>query len=179
MRRFPLPVFRFSLVLLTPFVVVLASCGYHTAGRASRLPADLHTIAIPAFANTTTTYHIEQVLTQAVVREFGTRTSYRVVPQDPSADAVLRGTVLTASIAPLTYDSQTGRASSAVVEIRMRVSLVDRKGKTLYENTNYLFREQYQISRELSSFFQEESPAVDRLSRDFSRTLVSNILEAY
>ena len=39
--------------------------------------------------------------------------------------------------------------------------------------------QQYQVSRELTSFFEEDSPAVDRLSRDFARTLVSNILEAY
>ena len=42
-----------------------------------------------------------------------------------------------------------------------------------------VFREQYQVSRELTSFFEEDSPAVDRLSRDFARTLVSNILEDY
>jgi hypothetical protein len=59
------------------------------------------------------------------------------------------------------------------------VSLVDRKGTILFDNPNYTFREQYQVSRELTSFFEEDSPAVDRLSRDFARTLVSNILEAY
>jgi hypothetical protein len=49
----------------------------------------------------------------------------------------------------------------------------------LFENPAYLFHEQYEISSDLTSFFQEDSPAVDRLSRDFARTLVANILEAY
>jgi hypothetical protein len=49
----------------------------------------------------------------------------------------------------------------------------------LFENPSYLFHDQYEISRDLTSFFQEDSPAVDRLSRDFARTLVANILEAY
>ena len=61
----------------------------------------------------------------------------------------------------------------------MRVVLTARDGRVLYENQNYTFREQYQVSRELSSFFEEESPAVDRLSRDLARTLVSNVLEAF
>jgi hypothetical protein len=95
------------------------------------------------------------------------------------ADATLRGTVVSTELAPVTYDSRTGRASSGLVTVTMRVSLVDRKGKVLFENQNYQFREQYQISREITSFFEEESPAVDRLSRDFARTLVSNIVEAY
>ena len=60
----------------------------------------------------------------------------------------------------------------------MRVRLTDRNGKVLYESP-YVFREEYQISGEVPSFFQEESPALDRMARDFSRTLVSNILEAF
>lgn len=184
MKRFPFPVFRFWLRLgvTAAFLLLLSGvgCGYHTAGHAARLPADLHTVAIPAFDNRTSTYRVEQVLTQAVVREFITRTRYRVVNVNGgSADAVLRGTVVSTNIAPVTYDSQTGRASSAVVTIGMKISLVDRHGKVLYENPSYSFREQYQISRELSSFFQEESPAIERLARDFARTLVSNVLEAY
>ncbi len=161
-------------------MLLTTGCGYHTAGHAARLPQDLHTIAIPAFQNKTTSYRVEQVLTAAVVREFLARTGYKVVNQeDGAADATLRGTVMSTQIAPVTYDSQTGRASTALVTVAIRVALVDRNGKTLYDNPNYTFREQYQISREPSSFFQEETPAVERLARDFARTLVSNVLEAY
>lgn len=168
------------MIGLVLFGVAFTGCGYKTAGKAARLPSDLHTIAIPGFVNQTQTYRIEQVLTGAVVREFASRTRYRVLNQESGdADAVLRGTVVSADLAPVTYDSRTGRASSGLVTVTMRVSLVDRQGKVLYENQSYQFREQYQISREISSFFEEESPAVDRLSRDFARTLVSNILEAY
>ncbi|MFB3814118.1 MAG: LPS assembly lipoprotein LptE [Terriglobales bacterium] len=160
--------------------LALSACGYRTQGRAVRLPRDLQTVAIPAFENATNAYRVEQVLTEAVVREFISRTRYRVVNQDDgSADATLRGTVLSTYIAPVTYDSQTGRASTALVTVTMKVSLVDRKGRLLYDNPSYLFREQYQISREPASFFQEESPAIERLAREFARTLVNNVLEAY
>ncbi len=168
------------MIGLVVFGVAFTGCGYKTAGKAARLPQDLHTIAVPGFVNKTQTYHIEQVLTGAVVREFASRTHYRVFNRENSeADAVLHGTVVSAELAPVTYDSRTGRASSGLVTVAVRVSLVDRQGKVLYENQNYQFREQYQISREISSFFEEESPALDRLSRDFARTLVSNILEAW
>jgi hypothetical protein len=132
-----------------------------------------------AFVNQTQTYKVEQTLTAAVVQEFSTRTSYRVVSQPDSADAVLRGTVLATSTTPLTYDSKTGRAASVLVIVSMSVSLADKQGKVLYQNPAYVFREQYQVSQELSSFFEEDSPAFDRLSREFARTLVSNVLEAF
>ena len=170
-------------LLLIAVVLPLAlqlGCGYHSVASSSRLPTDVHTIAIPTFENKTQTYRIEQVLTASVVREFNTRTNYRVENQESGdADATLHGTVVSTQLSPLTYDSQTGRASSALVTVNMKVTLVDRHGKVLFEDQNYTFREQYQISREISSFFAEDSPAVDRLSRDFARALVSSLLEGF
>ena len=167
-----------SRAALAVLVLLSTGCGYHTAGKANLLPSDLRTLAVPAFVNQTQTYKIEQLLTAAVIQEFSTRTTYRVVTQ-PDADAVLRGTVLTTSTTPLTYDSKTGRAASVLVIVSMSVSLKDKQGKVLYQNPSYVFREQYQISQELSSFFEEDSPAFQRLSREFARTLVSNVLEAF
>jgi len=167
------------LVVLLAVSAISAGCGYHTAGKTNLLPADLRTLAIPAFVNQTQTYSIEQMLTSAVVKEFGTRTNYRITADPSAADAVLHGTVLSSFTTPLTYDSQTGRAATVLVIVSMNVVLNDRKGRVLYQNPGYTFREQYEVSEELSSFFEEDSPAFHRLSRDFARTLVSNILEAF
>ena len=158
-----------------------AGCGYHTTGNAaSELPRSVKTIAIPGFVSRSPTFRIEQQLTDAVVREFNARTQYHVILKDKAdADVSLKATVLMANSSPLAYDSQTGRAASALVNVVVQVSLTDRKGKILFQNPNYVFHDQYELSRDLSSFFQEDSPAVDRLSRDFARTLVANILEAY
>jgi len=161
-------------------LLLTSACGYHTASHAVTVPDNVRTIAVPAFVNQTHTYEIDQMLTKAVVREMITRTRYRIVNQaDDGADATLRGTVLSTATSPLTYDSTTGRASSVLVVVTMKVAFTDRQGKVLYENPAYLFREQYQVSRELNSFFEEDSPALQRLSREFARTLVSNILEGF
>jgi outer membrane lipopolysaccharide assembly protein LptE/RlpB len=158
----------------------LAGCGYHTAGHATAIPDNIRTIAVPAFASRTQTFKIEQILTAAFIQELVTRTHYRVVNQpSEAADATLIGTVLAASSTPLTYDSQTGRAASAVVVVTMKVILTDRQGRVLYQNPSYLFREQYQISSDLATFFEEDSPAFERLARQFAQTLVSNLLEAF
>jgi outer membrane lipopolysaccharide assembly protein LptE/RlpB len=165
---------------LAALVLAGSGCGYHAAGKGTNLPTDLHTLAIPAFRNRTNTYRVEQKITEAVVHEFTSRTNYRLVYKDDgSADATLDGVVTATQFTPITYDSTTGRVSSALVTVSMSVKLVDRKGKVLFENAGYTFREQYQISGEVSSFFEEESPAMDRMVSDFARSLVSNILEAY
>lgn len=158
----------------------LLSCGYHTAGRGTHLPKTVHTIAVPAFTNKTQQYKIEQTLTSAVVREFVTRTKYRIVHQsEPDADATLSGTVTGVQISPITFDTATGRVSTVLVTVNMRVSLKDRSGKELFENPGYTFREQYQITEDLATFFEEQSPALGRVSRRFAEALVSDILEAF
>jgi outer membrane lipopolysaccharide assembly protein LptE/RlpB len=170
---------RLALVLCAAVVLMSTACGYQQGGKASRLPTSVKVLAIPAFINQTQTYRVETLLTGAVIREFNTRTNFRVVSDAKDADAILRGVVVSTQTSPVTYDSATGRASSALVTVTMKVTLTDKNNRVLFENQNYLYREQYQISREISSFFEEESPALDRLSRDFARQLVSNVLEAY
>lgn len=166
--------------MLLAFSLATTACGYHTAGHAVLLPQSVKTLAIPGFVNQSQTYRIEQTLTAAVVREFTARTHFQILHDaTDSADATLRGTVLTTSASPLTYDSHTGRAESVQVVVSMKVSLVDRQGKILFQNPSYVFREQYQVSQELSSFFEEDSPALGRLSRDLAHTLVSNVLEDF
>jgi outer membrane lipopolysaccharide assembly protein LptE/RlpB len=177
---------RHAACLPTVFLLALAismtmtGCGYHTAGHVVQLPDNIKTIAIPAFKNETLTYRIEQMLTASVVREFTTRTHYRILNDaSQDADATLRGTVLSTTTSPLTYDTATGRTASVLVVVSMKVTLTDRSGKVLYQNPAYLFREQYEVSQDLASFFAEDTPAFRRLSQDFARTLVSNILEGF
>jgi outer membrane lipopolysaccharide assembly protein LptE/RlpB len=167
-------------LLLLALAITMTGCGYHAAGHVVQLPDTVKTIAVPAFKNETLTYRIEQMLTASVVREFTTRTHYRILNDaSEEADATLRGTVLSTTTSPLAYDTATGRAASVLVVVSMKVTLSDRNGKVLYQNPAYLFREQYEVSQDLASFFEEDSPAFRRLSQDFARTLVSNILEGF
>jgi outer membrane lipopolysaccharide assembly protein LptE/RlpB len=171
---------RLAGALLLAVSLACAGCGYHTAGHSITLPQNVRTIAIPGFVSQSPTFRVEQVMTDAVVREFNMRTQFHVIPKEQEdADAILKATVMSATASPLAYDSKTGRAASMLVTVSMQVTLTGRDGKVLFQNPSYLFHEQYELSRELPSFFEEDSSAIDRLSRDFARTLVANILEGY
>ena len=158
----------------------LSGCGYHTLGAATHLPPYVHTLSVPVFATRTEAYHTETAMTEAVIREFATRTRFRVTPDEgPDADAVLRGTILKESVAPLTYNSSTQQSSSFLITMVVSVTLTGRDGKVLYENKNYVFRQQYQSTMDLPTFLQEDPAAVERLSREFARQLVADVLEGF
>jgi outer membrane lipopolysaccharide assembly protein LptE/RlpB len=171
---------QFTLVLTAISLLSLSGCGYHTLGAASHLPPDVHTLSVPVFATRTEAYHTETAMTEAVIREFATRTRFRVTPDEgPDADAVLRGTILKESVAPLTYNSSTQQSSSFLITMVVSVTLTGRGGKVLYENKNYVFRQQYQSTMDLPTFLQEDPAAVERLSREFARQLVADVLEGF
>ena len=156
----------------------LSSCGYHTLGAATHLPAGVNTLAVPVFATRTDSNGTETALTEAVVREFVTRTRFRVTTNSGSdADAVLHGTILKQAVMPLTYNAATQQSSSFVITIVASVTLTAHDGRVLYENKNYVYREQYQSSTDLPTFIQEDPAAIQRLSREFARQLVADILE--
>ena len=89
-------VMRLPIFLPVAFILVaVTGCGYHTLGAATHLPPGVHTLSVPVFATRTEVYHTETVMTDAVIREFATRTRFRVTPsENPDADAVLHGTIL-------------------------------------------------------------------------------------
>ncbi|MGC2161110.1 MAG: LptE family protein [Silvibacterium sp.] len=161
-------------------LLMLGGCGYHPAGSPAHLPDTVHTLAVPVFKNATQSYRTEVMFTQAVIRELSNRTPYRLISGNSAdADATLDGTITGFQVTPLTYNSQTGQSSSFLITIKATVKLVDRKGKVLYANPSYLFRQQYETTQDLASFIQEDNPAEQRLARDFAQSVVSDILESF
>jgi outer membrane lipopolysaccharide assembly protein LptE/RlpB len=165
----------------SPFLLFAMGCGYHTVGTAAHIPEDVHTIVVPFFQNRTQFSHSEVALTQATVHELNTRTKFRVLPREEAgdADAVLKGTVLSETIVPYTYNVTSGQSSSYMITLTASVSLTDRDGRVLYRHDGYIFHQQYEATSDLGTFVQEDSPAMARLSRDFAQSLVSDMLESF
>ena len=168
-----------SCCLTVTALMYLIGCGYHIAGSATHIPANIRSVAVPVFATQAQAYHTEMALTQAVVRELNTRTKYRVLTSATDADAVLSGTVLTQTSIPLTYDSTSGETSSYLVTITAKVVLAARDGHVLYQNDAFSYREQYQSTQDLGGSIREDPAAVNRLSRDFAQALVGDMLESF
>jgi hypothetical protein len=154
-------------------------CGYHQAGAAAHLPATVRTLAVPVFASKVQGFRTETVFTEAVVRELNTRTRYRVLTATDAADATLHGTILTETIAPLTYDASSGQTSSYLITVTAQVVLTSSDGTVLYRNDAFGWREQFQSTQDLNGSVQEDSAAVRRVAHDFGGALVSDMLESF
>ncbi|HEY2821641.1 MAG TPA: LPS assembly lipoprotein LptE [Candidatus Acidoferrum sp.] len=169
-----------SALLLFVFTIGIAGCGYHVAGKSSALPPEIHVIAVPALENATTSYRIEQRLTSATVHEFLSRTPYKVVSNPNEGDAVLKGKVVSLEAVPLLFDTTSGRATTMLVTMKCDITLTQTSNdKVLYHTDNFVFRSEYEISTDVTSFFSEQDPALDRVAKDFAQRLVAAVVENY
>ena len=53
------------------------------------------------------------------------------------------------------------------------------KNKVIFDNQNYVFRGEYEVSGDPQTFFSEEGPAVSRMARDFAKSVLTTILEGF
>jgi hypothetical protein len=163
---------------------LFAGCGYSLAGRGSFLPDYIKTIGIPTFVNRTPVFNLETQMTQKVRSEFIGRGHYQIVPEAGNVDALLNGEITSVSIQPVSFTTQQ-LASRYTITMSARVELRDvRENKVLWENPNLVFRQEYeaqsgQAALDPAAFFGQDANALDRMTTEFARTIVSAILEAF
>src|SRR5262245_616801 len=160
------------------------ACGYSLAGRGSYLPAYINVIGVPPFVNRSTVFNLETLLTDKVRSEFIGRGKYRIVNDTNGADAVLTGEVSAVRIDVIAYTAQQ-LASRYAITMSARVELRDlRENKVLWDNPTLTFRQDYEAQSGSNTldpvaFFGQDVNALERMSSEFARTIVSAILEAF
>jgi len=133
--------------------------------------------------NSTTVFNVETLLTDKVRREFIGRGKYQVEPEARNVDAVLSGTITSITATPVSF-AATQLASRYTITMTARIELREAKGTLLWENPSLVFRQEYEASSganatDAAAFFGHETNALDRLSEEFARAIVSAILEAF
>ncbi len=163
--------------LILAVVLVSAGCGYKVSGSGKYLPEDLKTIAIPDFENKTTKAEASQFVTFAIRDEFIKRSSMKLVNRTDAADALLEGEITKFTVKPLSY-SYLGSTNQYTVNITLNATFINLKtNKIIYQNKNMTFTEDYEI--ESGDFFSQESEALQKISEQFAKGIVSALLENY
>jgi len=167
-----------TVLIALALSLVMDVCGYKPAGKGKALPADIKTIAVPVFQNSSLKYRVEQRFTQAVKDEILKRArGLRVTTSAEGADAVLNGDIRSFRAAGSILDER-GRTRVWDVRIIISVTLRDqRTRKILFQDSRMSFEGEYELSDDPQSFFNEENAAVDRIAKDFARAVISTIME--
>jgi hypothetical protein len=169
---------RLPVLLMTLFAVSGFTECYKPVTN-SGMPKNVRRVAVPAFQTEARglRYRVGSRFTEAVGREIIRRgNGLKVQGSTEGADAVVEGTIRDFSFTGVLLD-RDGRARVYEVTIVSAVTVRDLKeNKILYDNQNFIFRDSFEFSQDPRSFFNEEDPAVERIARAFSESVVSAIV---
>ncbi len=172
-----------SIAAAVALTAPLAGCGYSLAGRGSFLPEYIRTIGIPLFGNLSSVPDVDRILTERVRNEFINRGRYKVITDRTGADAVLVGDITSITFVPAAFNAQQ-QASRYALVLTAKIEFTDLKeNKVLWQNPALQFREEFEVTtstaQDVTAFFGQNADALQRVSTEFARTIVSAILEAF
>jgi hypothetical protein len=168
-----------SLVLGGIFLICSGFTDCYKPVTGTGLPSYVKNVAVPTFQAEPRglRYRVQSRFTDAVTREIIRRgNGLHVQGARDGADAVIEGTIRDFTFSGVLLDKQ-GRARVYEVTIVTAVTVRDlHSNKILYDNQNLTFRDSFEFSSDPRSFFNEEDPAVERMARAFSESIVSTIV---
>jgi hypothetical protein len=175
---------NWSIVAVVLAVLAQSGCGYSLAGRGSFLPAYIKRIGIPLFTNSTTVFDLDRKVTDKVRAEFIGRGKWTIVPDTTGVDGVLNGTITGVTLTPVAFNQQQ-QATRYALAMTGSVEFKDlTANKVIWTNPAMAYREEFDVpasanTLDTQTFFGQDANALDRLSNEFARALVSAILEAF
>ncbi len=169
--------FLFLLTSTTLLLTLTSGCGYRTAG-GMELPSDSRTIAVPVFYNNTFEPILEQSMTSAVKQEFNTNSRLAVVSNPRDADLILKGTILSYGLTPLSFDRSRSVVMEYRVHIKVRVVLEDSRTQTIImEEPGLEAVAEFLVNPDTSANRVAQDRAIEEAGRLFAENVVSRILE--
>jgi outer membrane lipopolysaccharide assembly protein LptE/RlpB len=160
---------------------VLCGCGYHLVGTVSVLPEDLQTLYVDTFQNLSSWSEVDQRIVEALSSEWVRRRKFELLDQAEGADVMLSGVILNLGVAPVSFDDQ-GRATEYQMMLTTSVKLQDVRGDEpvlLWEDRAFSRRTSYAVDPRAADYFDRQIEAMEELSDQYARALVSAVLEGF
>jgi outer membrane lipopolysaccharide assembly protein LptE/RlpB len=169
---------RILSLLVVPVVILASSCGYHLVGHGGRFPAGVDLVAVPIFENATKDKAIARRLTNHFIRELMATGKVKVVPS-AEAQAEVRGRVARYEVEPITFNANR-RATENRLVVAADVDLfLKGESEPIFSEKGVTRYSEYPVSENLSELQKEEERAVEDVSLELSRKIITLMTEGF
>jgi hypothetical protein len=169
--------------LLAAAAGALASgCGYSLQGRGITTDPSVKRIGVPLFKDRSGKVGLDSRVTQAVIEELLKRGRFTIVKETTNVDAVVEGEIVSWTVVPVNFSSDTGVTQATRYAISLTAKVVYRKigqQEPLWSNDAFSQRDEYDMDQTASSYFDREEQSIERLAAGFARSVVAAMLEAF
>jgi len=168
--------------MILAFLVGAPGCGYGLVGRGAGIDPSIKRIGVPLFRDATAKVNLDMKITQKVTEELLKRGKVDVVQSIEGVDAIVEGEIVSFQETPVGFSGGSGNttASRYAITVTARVRYY-KPGEALpiWQNDAFVYRDEYDLGSDPTSFFDRADQGVDRLAQAFARSLVAAMLEAF
>lgn len=162
-------------------LLLITGCGYHLVGTSTYLPPEIQALHVELFENQTARADMDQRVAEALNLEWVRRGRFQLVDRPDGADIVLSGVMTRLTTVAVSFDER-GRATEYQMTLMTAVRLEDVRDDDpvlLWEDKAFSRRTSYAVDEDAVDYFDRQREAMDELSKEYSRALVSAVLEGF
>lgn len=155
------------LVLIIPVFII--SCGYRFSGKGQHLPGNIKRLCIATLDNRTGISGLETIMTNDLIYEF-TRSGTALITDRQNADAVLTGTIRSATSETISHQS-----SYTILERRIKVILdlkmIGKQGRIYWAENGLSDFEEYRADPDKEIYEKNKKSAVKTLCKRLAQRI--------
>jgi outer membrane lipopolysaccharide assembly protein LptE/RlpB len=166
-----------TLFAVAAGALCLSGClGYHIGPVKPYYLRDVHTIAIPTFANKTLLPRIEALVTDTVIKQFQQDGTFRVA-SEANADATLKGEIMRMDRTPARFVRGNVLATREfALTMRVKYSLVGRNGEVLAIPNEATGSTSFFVGTDVTT---DERQALPLATEQLAKNLVTQLSEGW
>ena len=155
-----------KILIICFFCALIFGCGYSFAPRGESIDTHIQKVYVEPFDNKTAQAQIENYVRTAFINQFIQNSRLKIVESVEAADAIVKGKILSLSIFPLSY-----RSNSLVAEERATIILEltfqeNESGKIIWSSKNITGTVDYTVSDDINLLPATRKNAFIKLAND-------------
>ncbi len=148
-------------------ILALAGCGYGFRGTVSNLPPEIKTVAIPFLVNQTGETGLEEILTQALIREFN-RSKLLKLTDIQQADSILKGQITGVSSGAVAFeDTRTALERRVLLRTSLELIRTDNR-QVLWRNRGLSEGEDYDVDADPAVTEENRQKALTKAAKNLA-----------
>ncbi|MGP8155169.1 MAG: LPS assembly lipoprotein LptE [Smithella sp.] len=159
--------------------ILLFGCGYTFAPQGKYIENRIQRVYVKSFDNKTAQAEIENYFRAAFINQFIQNSRFKIVNNEESADAIVKGTILSLNRSPLSY-LQNGLTAEERATIILEVTFQENEsGKIIWSSKNMTGLVDYAISDDINLLSSIRKQALIKLADDTAEKAFSLMMSGF
>ena len=168
-----------KIVITCLSFVLLFGCGYTFAPQGKYIDSRIQRVYVKSFNNKTAQAEMENYFRTAFVNQFIQNSRFKIVNSEESADAIVKGTVLSFNTTPLSYKKNDLAAEERATVVLEVTFLENESGKVIWNSKNMTGTVDYTLNDDINLLSPARKSAFAKLANDMAEKAFNLMMSGF